>query len=324
MEKLLEKSKTKKKVIFIDEMPWIDTPKSKFISALENFWNGWANLRDDIYLIATGSATSWKAEKLFSNQGGLYNRITQQIYLSPFTLGGVPYYLSLLDGQKSLAQNIDSLFFEKNARLQNEFEELYTTLFNDAEKYISIVELLAQNKKGVTREFIAEKIHLTGGILTKYLNNLERCDFIQSFTPFGRKKKGSIFKLVDFYTLFHLKFIKGYSKRNHKFWTHSLNTPGINSWQGLAFELVCLQHIDQINEVERVLRPLQEFNNNCRMWTNLGHTPLSLPRPGSKANPFGLANGIPFQNSGPKVGRNDPCPCGSGLKFKKCCGKNMN
>lgn len=118
------------------------------------------------------------AEKLFSNQGGLYNRITQQIYLSPFTLGGVPYYLSLLDGQKSLAQNIDSLFFEKNARLQNEFEELYTTLFNDAEKYISIVELLAQNKKGVTREFIAEKIHLTGGILTKHLNNLERCDFI--------------------------------------------------------------------------------------------------------------------------------------------------
>lgn len=226
------------------------------------------------------------AEKLFSNQGGLYNRITQQIYLSPFTLGEVkqymaskkctwdeyqlvqtymalgevPYYLSLLDGQKSLAQNIDSLFFEKNARLQNEFEELYTTLFNDAEKYISIVELLAQNKKGVTREFIAEKIHLTGGILTKYLNNLERCDFIQSFTPFGRKKKGSIFKLVDFYTLFHLKFIKGYSKRDHKFWTHSLDTPGINSWQGLAFELVCLQHIDQIKKALGISGMLTEVS----------------------------------------------------------------
>ena len=26
---------------------------------------------------------------------------------------------------------------------------------------------------------------------------------------------------------------------------------------------------------------------------------------------------------GPKVGRNDPCPCGSGLKYKKCCGKNQ-
>jgi uncharacterized protein YecA (UPF0149 family) len=26
---------------------------------------------------------------------------------------------------------------------------------------------------------------------------------------------------------------------------------------------------------------------------------------------------------GPKVGRNDPCPCGSGKKYKKCCGKDL-
>lgn len=91
---------------------------------------------------------------------------------------------------------------------------------------------MAQNKKGVTREFIA----------------------------FGSKKKGSIFKLVDFYTLFHLKFIKGYSKRNHKFWTHSLNTPGINSWQGLAFELVCLQHIDQIKKALGISGMLTEVS----------------------------------------------------------------
>ncbi len=31
---------------------------------------------------------------------------------------------------------------------------------------------------------------------------------------------------------------------------------------------------------------------------------------------------IPVTNEGPKVGRNDPCPCGSGKKYKNCCGKN--
>lgn len=30
----------------------------------------------------------------------------------------------------------------------------------------------------------------------------------------------------------------------------------------------------------------------------------------------------PIRNEHPKIGRNDPCPCGSGKKYKKCCGKN--
>jgi preprotein translocase subunit SecA len=29
----------------------------------------------------------------------------------------------------------------------------------------------------------------------------------------------------------------------------------------------------------------------------------------------------PIRREAPKVGRNDPCPCGSGKKYKKCCGK---
>lgn len=29
----------------------------------------------------------------------------------------------------------------------------------------------------------------------------------------------------------------------------------------------------------------------------------------------------PITNEGPKVGRNDSCPCGSGKKYKNCCGK---
>ncbi|MCP4508291.1 MAG: SEC-C domain-containing protein, partial [Fuerstiella sp.] len=36
--------------------------------------------------------------------------------------------------------------------------------------------------------------------------------------------------------------------------------------------------------------------------------------------PMQTSTGSVAQRS-PKVGRNDPCPCGSGKKYKKCCGK---
>lgn len=86
----------RKKTIFIDEMPWIDKVHSNFVSALESFWNGWAASRGDIMLIATGSATSWMRDKLLGDKGGLHNRVTCQLHLSPFTLGETEKYLELL------------------------------------------------------------------------------------------------------------------------------------------------------------------------------------------------------------------------------------
>ncbi len=74
------------KVVFIDEMPWFDTPRSKFINALEHFWNSWAAARSDIKLIACGSATSWMINELVNSRGGLHNRLTRKILLEPFTL----------------------------------------------------------------------------------------------------------------------------------------------------------------------------------------------------------------------------------------------
>jgi hypothetical protein len=50
--------KGKRKVVFLDELPWMDTPKSGFLTAFEHFWNGWGAGREDIFLIVCGSATS--------------------------------------------------------------------------------------------------------------------------------------------------------------------------------------------------------------------------------------------------------------------------
>lgn len=272
LEVLLPKVSSRKKVLFFDEMPWIDTPGSEFVAALEDFWNGWASLRDDIVLIACGSATSWLVDQLVENQGGLHNRITSRIYLQPFNLcecrqyaesrqcpwdeyqiaqmymyiGGIPFYWSLLDLSQGVAENVDALFFNPDARLKGEFQELYQVLFRDAEPYVDIVRLLAGRREGCTRQEITEALHSNGGTLSKRLMNLERCNFIMAQCPIGNKVKGTIYRLCDFYTLFYLQFVEAHSQRVSHHWISQITSPRVAAWQGLTFELIGLTHVDQI------------------------------------------------------------------------------
>jgi AAA+ ATPase superfamily predicted ATPase len=264
--------KDKRKVIFIDEMPWIDSRRSNFISALEYFWNGWAAQRGDIVLVATGSATSWMTDKLIKNRGGLHNRIRYRIYLKPFNLketeeylislginwdryqilqaymlsGGVPYYLKMLNPELSLAQNIDQLCFSDTGQLRYEFDELYNAIFVEAESYIDIVKKLSENKSGLTRSEICERTNLSGSFLSRILTNLERCNFIDKFYPFGSKKTPVIYRLTDFYTLFYFKFIEHDKSKDDNWWTHHLTSAGVLSWMGFTFENICLLHHKQI------------------------------------------------------------------------------
>ena len=262
----------KRKIIFIDEMPWIDTPQSEFIDALETFWNGWAARRQDIVFVASGSSTSWMVDKLVENQGGLHGRITNNIYVRPFTLheaekymqsrgarwdkyqllqtymiiGGVPFYYSLLNVKESLVQNINRLFFRKNGELRTEFDELYSALFTNTEKYTSVVKLLNGKRDGLTREEIEKLTGMDKSILSIVLKNLERSDFILRYSQFGNKTKGAIYRLVDFYTLFYYRFIDGFNAQDEEWWSHNYLSPAVEAWQGSSFELVCLLHLNQI------------------------------------------------------------------------------
>lgn len=265
----------RKKVVFVDEMPWIDSLRSNFIEAFENFWNGWAARRRDIVFIASGSATSWMIDNLVENQGGLHARITCQIYLRPFTLfeteqylknrgcpwdrfqiaqcymffGGIPFYLSLIDPKRSLVQNVDELCFARGGALRLEFEELYNALFIHAEKYHAVVRLLAEHRGGMTHLDIANTTGIDGSRLTKVLNNLERCDFVMAFRYYDKKSQDRIYKLTDFYTLFYLKFIEPNKDTfDDLWWQHHATSHSVESWQGLTFELLCLIHIRQIRQ----------------------------------------------------------------------------
>lgn len=130
-----------------------------------------------------GSATSWLVDNIEHNKGGLFNRQTCKLFLEPFSLceteeylinkgihwsryditecymimGGIPYYLSLLDKELSYLQNIDYLFFRKKAELWDEFDHLYNTLFSQGGNYISVVYELSKTKNGLTREDISKK-----------------------------------------------------------------------------------------------------------------------------------------------------------------------
>lgn len=275
LQSYLEHLPSGSKTVFIDELPWLDTARSKFIAALERFWNGWADGRDDIKLIVCGSATSWMIDNIINNRGGLHNRKTHQIYVAPFTLnesrryfnaygfgyrekeiaecymvmGGVPYYYSLMDQKESVAQNIDRLCFSPDGELKGEFENLYQSLFKKAGDHIAIVTALAKKGKGLTRKQLLDATKLNNNQkFTTTMDELEKCGFIRTYVPFSETKRDALFQLTDAFTLFHFHYFEENKFQDENFWTNSLNSAKYRAWSGYAFELLCLNHLKQMKE----------------------------------------------------------------------------
>jgi hypothetical protein len=274
LNELIERSSGKgKKVIFLDEIPWMATTNSGFLPALDYFWNRWASTRHDVLLIICGSATSWIIDKIVDNKGGLHNRLTHQIALRPFSLneceayykaagivmtryqmaeaymifGGIPYYMSLMNSRYDLYQNVDKMYFSESAPLQNEFNNLYRSLFRNAENHLRVVEALASKGVGLTREDIIGLTGLTnGGGLTRILNQLEQSGFIRAYLAFGNKEKDKLYQLIDAFTLFHLRFDRDRKHWDEGYWLKFSATPAHGAWSGHAFEKVCLIHLQQI------------------------------------------------------------------------------
>lgn len=271
LRELVKQSTLERKVILLDELPWMDTPRSGFVSALEHFWNSWASGRRDIILVVCGSATSWMMDKLINNHGGLHNRLTYQLFLEPFTLhetelflqsrgfwmsrydiavgymilGGIPYYWDMLNASLSLAQNINELLFRPNGMLSHEFSNLYAALFKNSEDYIRVVETLSKKKSGLSRTELIEATSLhSGSGLTTILNNLEWCGFIRKFKNYKASRKDyTLYQLIDFFTLFHFNFLVD---KKFNDWNTMQGTPTFFTWAGLTFELLSLNHIEQI------------------------------------------------------------------------------
>lgn len=272
---LLEKSNVSRKIVFIDELPWFDTPNAGFIQALEHFWNSWASARRDILLVVCGSAAAWIINKLLNNKGGLHNRVTKRLKVVPFSLrecelfmqdknavferyqiielymvlGGIPFYWDEVTPNQSAAQNIEHLCFSENGLLRTEFSNLFGSLFSHPDRHMSIVNALAKKAKGLTRaEILAASGQPNSGRTTELLSELEESGFIRRYAPFGKKTRNSLYQLVDFYTLFYLKFIQDAHILDENNWSGGVDDPKRRAWSGYAFEQICWAHLLQIKK----------------------------------------------------------------------------
>ena len=262
LEDLIEQhtDRNKKVVIFIDEIQWMDTPKAKFMIGFEAFWNGWACHKNNVMVVVCGSSSSWILDKLINNHGGLYNRVTCEIKLQPFTLrecekyfesrgvtmsrydivqaymmlGGIPFYLKYLDKSLSLAQNIDSLFFAENALLKDEYDRLFITLFTNSEEMKTIVRALSEKNRGLSRKEIVQATGIEdSGDFSKKLKALVSGGFVIKYSSFGNGKREDFYKLIDPFCLFYLKFMRDKKRKN---WINIEETRKVVVWKGYAFE----------------------------------------------------------------------------------------
>ena len=277
LKKYIERiKKTKnKKVIFFDELPWLDSRRSGFLGAFEHFWNSWASKRTDIIVVICGSAASWMISKIVNNKGGLHNRITKKIRLLPFTLhemelylqsrrvqldkyqllqlymamGGIPHYLKEIKPGQSAVQNIERICFTKDGLLNTEFRNLYSALYEHSEKHIAIIKALASKRTGLTRnEIIGISGLTTGGTITTVLEELNESGFISSYDPLIKKTKDTLYRLTDEYSLFYIKFIEGTKNTVKNAWVQRSGSASYKSWSGYAFESVCIKHALQVKK----------------------------------------------------------------------------
>lgn len=260
---------TSKRVIFLDELPWLASPRSRFLEALDHFWNSFLSKDSRFILVVCGSAASWMIAQIIDQKGGLHNRVTARIKLEPFTLaessrflnsrgikltkydqlmlamvmGGVPHYLKEIQSGQSAVQAIDATCFGKQGLLRDEFDRLYSSLFDHSDRHVEIVRELAKHPQGLTRQDLT-KIYKTGGRLSETLSELEESGFISIQNPFAKSSRDAVYRLADEYSLFYLKWIAG--KKGTGSFATKFNTPTWRSWSGYALESIAHKHIEKI------------------------------------------------------------------------------
>lgn len=267
-----------KKVIFIDEFPWLDGHRSRFLTAFAHFWNFHATRRSDLVVVICGSAASYMIKHVIKNRGGLHNRLTRNIRLAPFdlretehmlqrggvkltrmdivqlymALGGVPYYLRMVKRGESAAQAIDRLCFQRQGFLRGEFQNVFASLFDHPGNHEAVVRVLATVRKGLTRnEILARSGVASGGTMSNTLRELEESGFIERYLPHGGKKD-PLFRITDEFTQFYLRFMEGTKPSARGIWLKLCTTQAYKVWAGFAFETVCMKHVEQIKDALRI------------------------------------------------------------------------
>lgn len=274
LEPLLRRSR-RKRVVFLDELPWLATRRSGFLAAFEHFWNSWCSKQPRLVVVICGSAASWMLRKVVEQRGGLHNRVTRRLRLAPFSLaevelllhaqgvrlgryqtlqlymalGGVPHYLVQVERGESATQAIDRLCFAEGAPLKNEFLQLYKALFTKPERHEAVVRALANKRRGLTRDELLKAAQLdTGGAASKVLTELIESGFVMTTPQLGHTTRDVVYRLADPYSLFYLHWIERHRGASDGAWLAKHRRPAFKAWSGLTFEAICLTHVSGIKQ----------------------------------------------------------------------------
>lgn len=265
----------RKQVIFIDELPWVATPRSNFVQTLAHLWNSYLSKHAHFMLVICGSATSWITKNILGDAGGMHNRVTELLYLEPFNIaeskayleergvrlkdsdlaqtymafGGIPFYLKNVRPGDSFVTAIERSCFQSSGRMTREYGFLYDALFKDAELHKSIVATLANFPNGLTRQrLLKEGKFNSNGSFNRAINELTDSGFIEWKPSFNKKKKEGIYQLIDEFSAFYQRFMTGKITYRKGMWQQIAVTPKYRSWTGHAFELFCAKHVSAIKK----------------------------------------------------------------------------
>ncbi len=272
-----------KVVIFLDEIPWMSTPKSGLLEALDYYWNRYWSNDKRIKLIICGSAASWIINNILHDTGGLHNRVTLRLPIEPFSLaetqaylkhrgirynqeqivtlymclGGIPFYHNFIEKGLSAIQNINNACFQRKGTLYDEFNLLFASLFKKYEIHEELITYIASKRHGMSRSDIENYFKYKGGRLSERLTELEEAGFIHSYIPW-KKERGIFYRVDDEYSLFYLTWIAPQSASrlakniSDQYWEVLSNKSAWKAWSGYAFESICYKHLNQVKKALKI------------------------------------------------------------------------
>lgn len=289
---ILELDKKTKKLLVIDEFPYMVKGNKEIPSILQNLWDN--VLKDEnVMIILCGSSMSFIEKEILAEKNPLYGRATgiykmtqmdffdaikffpnysfeDKIYVYSI-LGGIPHYLKEFDDSKTIEQNIQENIFKKGCILYNEIEFLLHQELRETTLYNTIIEAIALGNTKLNDIYLKTNIDKTKIIV--YITNLMELEIIErefsvddSIKEKANVQRG-LYKLTDNFFRFWYAYVfpnisaleLGDTKGVYELYVKN----SLNHFTADTFEDICIQYLNILN-IKNVL-PFR-FKKIGRWW----------------------------------------------------------
>lgn len=268
----------KKKLIVIDEFPYMCKGNKSIPSILQNLWD--AELKDsNVMIILCGSAMSFIEKELLAEKNPLYGRATgiykmnrmgfydaarffpnysaRERVLAYAVLGGIPHYLNQFNPELSVAENIKCNILKKGSVLYSEVDFLLHQELRETMIYNSIIEAVALGNtklNDISQKSLVEDTAKT----SVYLKNLMELGIIERefSVDIGTKEKANtnrgIYRLKDNFFRFWYSF--GFANLSQledgdvEGVYRYLVEPALHEFASLTFEDVCKEFVRELQK----------------------------------------------------------------------------